>query len=237
VTKGVALEGWSGSGNRTGGKQFRTIWAMFPMYDTPFHFVARQDSGIAQLSALGGKAVGVGPEGGTAATYVPRMLPKLGVQARFVHGTWADLAAGLRAGQLDGLAVAAGTPFPAIAELEAQRAVRYLPLTRDAVATLRLAVPELEASVIPAGTYPSLMSNYETAGIYNLAVAHRDLPAALVHQVLRVVFDFHTELMEAHPAAAATVPANFVHNTLLPRHPGAARYYENRAVRGVLVGN
>ena len=91
--------------------------------------------------------------------------------------------------------------------------------------------------MIPAGTYPSLMSNYETAGIYNLAVAHRDLPADLVHQVLRVVFDFRAELMEAHPAAAATVPVNFVHNTLLPWHPGAGRYYENRAVRGVLVGD
>ena len=34
-----------------------------------------------------------------------------------------------------------------------------------------------------------------------------------------------------------TVPANFVHNTLLPWHPGAARYLENRAVRGVLVGD
>ena len=237
VTMGAALEGWSGTGDWTGGRQFRAIRAMFPMYDTPFHFVARQDSGIAHLSALEGKAVGVGPEGGTAATYVPRMLPKLGVQARLVHGTWADLAAALRSGQLDGLAVAAGAPFPAIAELEAQRAIRYLALTRDAVATLRLAVPELGSTTIPAGTYPSLRRPYETIGIYNFAVAHRDLPADLVYQIVRVVFDFHAEMMEAHPAAAATVPANFVHNTLLPWHPGAARYYENRAVRGVLVGD
>jgi uncharacterized protein len=237
VTTGAALEGWTGSGDWTGGKQFRAIRAMFPMYDTPFHFVARRDSGIAQLSALDGRTVGVGPEGGTASTYVPRMLPRLGVQARFVHGTWADLAAALRSGEIDGLAVAAGAPFPAIAELEAQRAIQYLPLTRDMVATLRLAVPELSASVIPAGTYPSLGSSYETVGIYNLAVAHRDLPADLVYQIVRIVFDFHAEMMEAHPAAAATVPANFVQNTLLPWHPGAARYYENRAVRGVLFGD
>ena len=154
VTTGAALEGWSGSGDWTGGKQFRAIRAMFPMYDTPFHFVARQDSGVAHLSALDGKAVGVGPEGGTAATYVPRMLPKLGVQARLVHGTWADLAAALRSGQLDGLAVAAGAPFPAIAELEAQRAIRYLPLTRDAVATLRLAVPGARIDLDPGGDLP-----------------------------------------------------------------------------------
>jgi uncharacterized protein len=237
VTMGAALEGWSGAGDWTGGRQFRAIRAVFPMYDTPFHFVARQDSGIAHLSALDGKAVGVGPEGGTADTYVPRMLPKLGVQARLARGTWADLAAALRSGGLDALAVAAGAPFPAIAELEARRAIRYLPLTKDAVATLRLAVPELAASLIPAGTYPSLRSSYETVGIYNFAVAHRDLPMDFVYQIVRVVFDFHDEMMEAHPAAAQTVPANFVHNTLLPWHPGAARYFENRAVRGVLGGD
>jgi uncharacterized protein len=237
VTMGAALEGWSGTGDWTGGKQFRTIRAMFPMYDTPFHFVTRQNSGIAHLSGLDGRTVGIGPEGGTGSTYVPRMLPKLGVQARLVHGTWADLAAALRSGQLDGLAVAAGAPFPAIAELEAQRAIRYLPLTRDALATLRLAAPELSASAIPAGTYPSLRSSYETVGIYNFAVAHRDLPMDFVYQAVRAVFDFHAEMMDAHPAAAQTVPANFVHNTLLPWHPGAARYLENRAVRGVLFGD
>jgi hypothetical protein len=237
VTMGAALEGWSGAGDWTGGRRFRAMRAVLPMYDTPFHFVARQDSGIARLSALEGKTVGVGPEGGTAATYVPRMLPKLGVRARLVHGTWADLAAELRSGRIDALAVAAGAPFPAIAELEAQRAIRYLALTGDAVATLRLAVPELAASAIPAGTYPSLRSNYETVGIYNFAVAHRDLPMDLVYQLVRAVFDSRAEMMDAHPAAAMTVPANFVHNTLLPWHPGAARYLENRAVRGVLAGD
>ena len=237
VTKSAAVEGWTGSGDWAGGRQFRALRAMFPMYDTPFHFVARQDSGIAQLSALDGKAVGVGPEGGTAATYIPRMLPRLGVQARLVHGAWDDLAAALRSGRIDGLAVAAGAPFPAIGELEARRAIRYLPLTRDMVTSLRLAVPELAASVIPAGTYPSLRSNYDTVGIFNLAVAHRDLPADLVYQIVRTVFDFHAEMIDAHPAAAATVPANFVQNTLLPWHLGATRYYENRAVRGVLFGD
>ena len=52
--------------------------------------------------------------------------------------TWADLAGQLRAGELDGLAVAAGVPFPAITELETRRAVRYLPLSRDQVTAARL---------------------------------------------------------------------------------------------------
>jgi TRAP transporter TAXI family solute receptor len=208
--------------------------AMFPMYDTPFHFVVRRDGPITTLADLTGHQLGIGPEGGTGADYVPRLLATLGITARLAHGSWADLAAQLRAGTLDGLAVAAGVPFPAIADLEARRAIRYLALSREQILALRLAIPELTASVIPAGTYPSLQRGYETVGLYNIAVAHRDLPPDLVYEIVRAVFDSQAALMEAHPAAAATVPANFIHNTVLPWHPGALRYYGNRAVRGVM---
>ena len=154
-----------------------------------------------------------------------------------MHGAWTDLATQLQTGQIEAMIVAGGVPFPAIIDLEGQRAIRHLPLPREAAARLRLAMPELSSSVIPAGTYLSLGRPYETVGIYNFAVAHRDLAADLVYQIVRIVFDFHDEMMDAHPAAAATVPANFVHNTLIPWHPGAARYYESKAVRGILLGD
>jgi hypothetical protein len=34
-----------------------------------------------------------------------------------------------------------------------------------------------------------------------------------------------------------TVPANFVHNTFLPYHPGASRYYANRVMTGAIKGD
>lgn len=237
VTMGAALEAWSGSGDWTQGRQLRAMRAMFPMYDTPFHFVVRRESSIRSLADFAGRPIGVGPQGGTAATYMPRLLVRLGVEPRPVAGTWADLAAQLRAGRVEGLAVAAGVPFPAISDLEAARAIRYIPLSREQVVALRLAAPELTASVIPPGSYPSLMKGYETVGLYNFAVAHRDLPGDLVYEITKAVFDAHAEMVEAHPAAAATVPTNFVHNTLLPFHDGALRYYGNRATRGVLTGD
>lgn len=237
VTMGAALEAWSGSGTWTGNRQLRAIRAMFPMYDTPFHFVVRRESGIRSIADASGKRIGVGPQGGTGATYMPRLLARLGAEAELVQGTWADLAAQLRTGQVEGLAVAAGVPFPAISELETARAIRYVPLSREQAVALRLSAPELTASVIPPGTYPSLMSPYETVGLYNFAVAHRDLPTDLVYEITKAAFDSQAELVEAHPAAAATVPANFVHNTLLPFHDGALRYYGNKATRGVLTGD
>jgi TRAP-type uncharacterized transport system substrate-binding protein len=86
-------------------------------------------------------------------------------------------------------------------------------------------MPELTPSLIPAGTYPSLLRAYQTLGLYNFAVAHELLPDDLVYTVVRSVFEHHEEMMEVHSAAAATIPANMDHNLFLPLHPGAIRYY------------
>ncbi|HEX2476215.1 MAG TPA: TAXI family TRAP transporter solute-binding subunit [Lacipirellulaceae bacterium] len=227
VTMGVTLQAWNGTGDWTGGRQYRSIRALFPMYDTPFHFVVLNNSPIRSIASVSGKRVGVGPQGGTAGAFVPRMLAALNIAASPAFGSWADLAAELQAQSVDVLGAAVGAPFPAVAELDAKKAVRFVPLSPNEVLSLRLAIPELTPSLIPAGTYPSLMRNYETVGLYNFAVAHQDLPTDLAYRIVDAVFSNHQQMIEVHPAAAATVPENFVHNTFLPYHSGAARYFGN----------
>ena len=74
VTLGIAQQGWSGSGEWTGGKQFRSARALFPMYDTPFHFIALSDSNIGSIADLEGKRIGIGPQGGTGGIYTPQLF-------------------------------------------------------------------------------------------------------------------------------------------------------------------
>src|SRR5262249_12433076 len=62
---------------------------------------------------------------------------------------------------------------------------------------LRLALPELGASVVPAGSYPSLTRHYQTVGLYNFVVAHRTLPDDLVYGIAEAVFANHDEMMQA----------------------------------------
>ena len=133
--------------------------------------------------------------------------------------------------------MAAGVPFPAVSELEAAKAIRYVPLSPDEILTARLAIPELTASVIPAGTYPSLMYGYNTLGLYNFAVVDANLPSSLVYEIVRAVFENHEEMMAIHPAAASTVPGNFVRNTFLPFHEGAIRYYGNAGTPGLTIAD
>jgi uncharacterized protein len=195
------------------------------MYDTPFHFLVLQESGIRSTADMAGKRLGVGPRGGTSAAYFPEFFNALKIPVTFAFGEWAELATQVHGRTLDGLAVAAGVPFPSFVELEAKDKVRYVAFAPEQIAALQLAMPELAPSRIAAGTYPSLLRHYQTFGLYNFAVAHAELPDDLVYNVVRTVFENHEEMMEAHAAAAATVPGNVYRNSFLPLHPGAIRYY------------
>src|SRR5262245_38804274 len=183
VTLGVAQQAWNGSGEWPGRKQFRAIRPIFPLYDNAFQFMALPESGIQPLADLTAQRVGIGPRGGTTGVYMPEFFKILKINPTTQTGSWSDLAAAIQARSLDALAVGVGVPFPEFASIERRNKVRYLPLTASQVVALRLAFPELGASAIQAGTYPSLALHYQTVCLYNFAVAHRALPYYLVYAI------------------------------------------------------
>jgi uncharacterized protein len=237
VTLGVAQQAWNGSGDWTSGERYRAMRAIFPMYDTPFQFVAPRASQVVSAADLAGKRVGIGPAGGTTGIYMPAFFKALKIEASLETGSWSALADKVADGSLDALAVAAGVPFPAFAELERKIKVRYVPLAPAEIVALRLAMPELGASLVAAGTYPSLLRHYPTVGFFNFAVAHWTLADDLVYAIVDAVFSAHEDLLNVHAAAAETVPANFTRNSFLPFHPGASEWYHRKATIGVVGGD
>jgi TRAP transporter TAXI family solute receptor len=236
VTMGVALQGWNGTGAWTGGRQMRTMRALFPMYETVFQIAVPRSSPIQAVPDLNGKRIGVGPQGGTTSVYAPEFFKVLKVAPTLSNGDWGDLVAQVKGQGLDAMLVAAGVPFPSLLQLEPE-GVRYLPLNAQQITDLRLAMPELAPATIAAGVYPSLGRGYQTVGLYNFAVARSDLPDGLVYAIVDAVFTHQDELIEAHPAAAETTPARFTRNTFLPFHAGATRWYSSRAMTGVDRGD
>jgi uncharacterized protein len=237
VTLGIAQQGWNGLEDWTGGTKYRAMRAVFPMYDTPFQFVALRDSGITSIADLGGKRIGIGPLGGTTAAYMPRLFKALSLNADFQSGSWADLTLQIQQSAIDALAVGAGVPVPSFLDLERANKVRYLPLAQNQIVALRLAMPELGSSLVAAGTYPSLLRHYRTVGMFNFAVVHSSLPSDLVYAIAEAVFTNQEELMTVHPAAAETTPGNFTRNTFLPFHAGATDWYAKKASAGVVRGD
>ncbi len=239
TTMGVALQAWEGTGDWTKGKKFRNIRATFPMYDTPFHFIALEKSGIKSVKDLVGKKAGVGPRAGTCGTYFPLMFKALGVNTTVRNGQASDMAANLQDGLIDAFPFCAGIPIAAFSELETTNKVRFFTFTDDEIKKLKTALPELSDSLIPKGTYKQLADDHRTVGVFNFGIAHKDLPEDLVYSVVKAVLENNAQLVKGHAAAKETLLANWDRNTFLPFHPGAVRYYREKGLKvpAHLVGN
>jgi uncharacterized protein len=229
VTMGPAWEGWTGEGDWVpGGQEMKDVRALFPMYGTPFHIIALQGSGITSVEQLEGRAVGVGPAGGTPGTYFPRFFEAVGVNVRARQAGASDLASQLMDGQIDAFAFAAGIPVSSFLEVEAQRPVVIFTFDEEQRQQLLDTFPfYLSEDTIPADAYNSLDEDLVTVGMYNVAIGHADLPEDFVYEMVKAVHENQQFLIETHQSAEDTVPENMLpNNTFLWMHPGAIRYYE-----------
>ena len=230
TTMGVALQAWEGKGDWTKGKQFRNIRALFPMYDTPFHFVALEKSGIKSVKDLAGKRAGVGPRAGTCGTYFPLMFKALGIDVTIRNGQASDMAGNLQDGLIDAFPFCAGIPIAAYSELETTNKVTFFTYTDDEIARLKKALPELSDSTIPKGTYKQQTADHKTVGVFNFAIAHKDVPEDLVYAVTKAVLENNAQLVKGHAAGKETLTEDWNRNTFLPFHPGAVRYYKEKGI-------
>jgi TRAP transporter TAXI family solute receptor len=229
ITMGVGLQAWQGLA-WTKGTQYRSMRAIFPMYDTAFQFVTPKRLRITWLNDLAGLRIGVGPRAGTGGSYLPEIFKALDITASVRYGAWEAMGAQLKDGDLDGIVFVGGLPFPALAELDHALPLDFIQPSQEQTAIVRKQIPELSPSLVPTGTYSSLSRDYQTLGLYNFAVAHKDLPDDMVYRIVRAVFQNRQELARSQPSAKETIPGNIVRNTILPLHPGAARYYREIGV-------
>jgi TRAP transporter TAXI family solute receptor len=230
TTMGVALHAWNGT-SWAKGKEYKNMRALFPMYDTPFHCITTEKSGVKGMQDLNGKNVGVGPKAGTPGTYFPMIFDTLGVKPNIRYGGASDMTSQLGDGLLDAFCFGAGLPISAFSELEAQRPVVFFGFTDQQVAKITQKMPELSATVIPKGTYNTLKEDHKTVGMFNFFIGHKDLPDDVAYNITKIVLENNERMVQGHSAAEETKPANADKNTFLPFHPGALKYYKEKGIK------
>lgn len=230
TTMGIALQAWEGKAAWTQNKQYRNIRAMFPMYDTPFHFVTLEKSPIKSVNDLNGKKSGIGPRAGTCGTYFPLMFKALGINTTVQNGQASDMGAGLQDGLIDAFPFCAGVPIPVYSELETTNKVRFFTFSADEIKKLKAAMPELSDSVIPKGTYKQQTEDHKTVGLYNFAIANKDVADDLVYAVVKAVLENNPQMIKGHAASKETLVQNWNRNGFLPFHPGAIRYFKEKGI-------
>ncbi|SDO43717.1 TAXI family TRAP transporter solute-binding subunit [Vreelandella arcis] len=226
TTMGPAADAVNGESPLAPGLKMDNVCAMFPMYETPFSITTLADSGIESISDIpDGARIGFGPAASTSDTYFPAMLEELGVDFERRNGGWSDLGGQLQDGLLDVIAFAAGIPIPAVSQLEVQTDVNIIEFNEEELEIIKENFPVAEFS-IPASTYQTLEEDARAVSMWNFAIAGCDLPEDFVYEVTKATMENNDRMMSVHRSAATTIPENIKHNTVLPFHPGAARWYE-----------
>lgn len=226
TTMGPASDAVKGESPLAPGMKMDNVCAMFPMYETPFSITALSSSGIESISDIpAGARIGFGPAASTSDTYFPAILETLGVDFERRNGGWSDLGGQLQDGLLDVVAFAAGIPIPAVSQLEVQTDVNIIEFSEEELATVLEAFPVAEF-MIPASTYTTLEEDARAVSMWNFAIAGCDLPEDFVYEVTKATMENNERMRSVHRSAETSIPENIVHNTVLPFHPGAARWYE-----------
>jgi TRAP transporter TAXI family solute receptor len=231
VTMGVALQGLQGSGAWTKGKKYENIRALFPMYEMTLQCLALKKSGITAFAQLQGKTVGTGPKAGTPGTYFPLIFDALGVKVQVRNGQSADQGVQLGDGVLDAFCFGAGLPIPVFSDLDASQQVSFFTWTDAEIATIRKVHPEFSESRIPRGVYKQQPADQKTIGLFNFAIANKDLANDVAYTVTKTILENNAAMVRGHPAAKETIAANAVRDSFLPFHPGAVRYYKEKGIK------
>ena len=231
VTNGPAAEGWSGEGWAKG-KKFQNQRAIFPMYTTFFQMYSLKKSNIKSIMDFEGKSVGVGPVGGTPATYWQMIIQSAGVKTgRIVNASSADLNSQLQDGMLDANGNALGVPWTTITEVETTNDVNVYGVPTDVADKFIAKYPYFAKGMIPKGTYKSNPdSDLPTLTLWNFMAVHKDTPDDFVYEVVKATFDNVDILVAAHKSATEVKPENVIYSPI-PLHPGAVKYYQEKGIK------
>jgi TRAP transporter TAXI family solute receptor len=231
VTAGPVWEGFYGEGWAKG-KKHQNVRVIFPMYTTYFQMYSLAKTGIKDIHGLAGKSVGVGPVGGTPATYWPIIFQVAGVKTgRIVNASSADLNSQLKDGMLDANGQSVGLPWVTVTEIQTTHDVNVYGVPPKDADKFIEKYPYFANGIIPKGTYKSNKDHdIDTLSVWNFMTVNKDIPDDFVYEVLKKTFDNVDILIATHKSAEEVKPEHILFSPI-PLHPGAVKYYQEKGIK------
>jgi TRAP transporter TAXI family solute receptor len=223
TTVTVADQARAGTGTWTAGVRLSRFRALFPMFPSILQIVAPARAGIATIAALAGRTVGIGPDGGSAATIVQGIFASVGVlPARFVTGDFSLQVHDMLAGALDACAFITAPPTPAIYHAATTAQLRLIGFTPAEASLVAATAPGINQMDIPPGIFPGQTVPLRSVGTPNFAIASNTLPDPLANTLTLAAMRNRASLAQLVPAAAMSPLPLLAMPGQMTFHPGAA---------------
>ncbi len=232
---GVAQSDWqyhayNGTSKFEDKGKFEKLRAVFSVHAEPVTIVARDDSGISNVSDIKGKRMNIGnPGSGTLGTWEV-LESTLGWKrsdlALAAGMKSAETGAALCDGKIDAYFWLVGHPSALTQESLASCASHLVDAKTPEIDALIAEKPYYRTATIPAGMYNN-KEDITTFGVGATFVSSSDVPVDVVYTVVKSVFENIDQFKKLHPAFAHLDPAEMIKDGLsAPLHDGAAKYYK-----------
>jgi TRAP transporter TAXI family solute receptor len=211
------------------------------LYSDAYHLVVNAASGIAQVSDLRGHRIGIPPVASAQDASFWLLAEHYGLEDDELTVLPMSARASnfaMEQEQIDAVFRVRAPGNQRIRELIGDKTMELVPIHQAAALSLRQ--PALRAGYIPQGSYrgyPTLPAeDLPTAILNRLLVSSADLPAPVVYQFTRSVFEARSEIASRAPLAGFVSPPMDDAYSPVATHPGARQYFD-REKPGVVQQN
>ena len=234
---GVAQSDWqyhafNGTSKFEDKGKFEELRAVFSVHPEPVTIIARDDSGIANITDLKGKRVNIGNVGsGTRGTW------EVIEEAMGWERSDLRLASELKSAEtgqavcdnkIDAYFWLVGHPSALTQESLATCPTHLVNATGPAIDKLVADNAYYRTATIPAGMYNNA-EDVTTFGVGATFVTSATVSEKVVYTVVKAVFDNFDQFRKLHPAFANLNEKEMIRDSLsAPLHAGAAKYYKER---------
>ncbi|TMH34763.1 MAG: TAXI family TRAP transporter solute-binding subunit [Betaproteobacteria bacterium] len=231
----AAWDGFKGQGRFASGAV--PVRALMVAYPNSMHVVTIEGTGINKFADLKGKRVSTGAPNSATEVMAARVLEAMGLdfekdikRERLDPGKSSDA---IKDRKLDAYFWVGGIPTSAVTDLGATPGTKLKLIDHaDAVDAMNKKYgPLYTRDTIPAKSYPGQEQAVQVATVWNLIVAHADMPNDVAYNIVKTIFDKRDELIQVHKEAQNFDLKNQSNSAAsIPYHPGAIKYFAERGI-------
>ncbi|MCC7016124.1 MAG: TAXI family TRAP transporter solute-binding subunit [Rhodospirillales bacterium] len=219
---------------KSGAIPVRTLMVLYP---NRMHVVSVEGTGVKTMKDLKGKRVSTGSAGSATEVMAFRVIEAAGLDKdkdlkRERLGV-AESVNAIKDKKIDAFFWVGGLPTAAVADLGATPGVKIQMIDHaDTVSAMNKKYGGLYSpDVIPKGTYGGMDKDNHVATVWNILIAHKDMPDQDAYTIVKTIFDRKADMVAVHKESQNFELKNQPGRSPIPFHPGAKKYFAEKGVK------
>lgn len=208
---------------KSGAMELRALGAL---HFSILHMITLADSSINNISDLKGKRVAVGPAGGGTIPFLNQVLGLVDLTPDDITPSFLSYADGfsqLADGNVDAAFALSGYPAGAVMQAQANRKLKFIPLTSEELASALEQYPNYNEVTVPADVYGTDQDGI-VLGVNNMLIVDAGMDDEVAYQITQAIYENMDEFRDANAIARQIQPERSL-ALKIPLHPGAERYH------------